>query len=92
MKNDLGKKLKHEVQLNKSFLTNETTLAPKEEELMKKDKYEKDLVFWRNVPDSVIERLYQAWKIDFQMFGYDPNQYFVEIGLEKGYIFTDDFY
>ena len=58
---------------------------------MKPDKYEQDRLFWKSVPDDVISKLYQAWKMDFDMFGYDPNQYFVEIGMDKEFIYPDGF-
>ena len=77
---------------NPSYLTNETANNIVTAALIKikPDKYEKDREFWKYVPHEIISKLYRVWKIDFHMFGYDPNQYFVEIGLEKVFVNIED--
>ena len=61
---------------------------PKNRRALNDSPFVKDRLFWTDVSDSLVVRLYEAWKHDFNYFGYDPNQYFQEIGIEKALVET----
>ena len=39
--------------------------------------------FWKNVRPSNIAGLFAAYRMDFELFGYDPAKYFSQIGLSQ---------
>ena len=52
----------------------------------KEDPMERDKKFFGQLPRSIIIQLYYAYKIDFDMFGYEePKEY-----IEMGYILPDE--
>jgi hypothetical protein len=42
-----------------------------------------DVRFWREIRADKIALVYKVYKMDFVLFGYDPVDYFVQIGLPE---------
>ena len=42
-----------------------------------------DHIFWNQISVKYIAQLYQVYRLDFEMFDYDPMEYLYKHGLEK---------